>query len=242
MPIRIEIAYLAVLLAGLATTARADLTVSFQTENPTIPTGGTETIGVYVSSSADAGSPDLVNFFQITLGIDQVSGPNGFLQFSPSPSADYVNRPDYIFSGISSGPFPDVSGPNFGTFQVSDSSLTLTDDYNYGNGDPVALSTASGRRLLASIQVVAPTNQVSVGDVFQIGLISDQSFFQLNDFSMGTVVSDFTFGSSPAGVTITQAAVPEPATNVTALTGALLMAAYGWVHVRGPRPQGPRFI
>jgi hypothetical protein len=100
-----------------------------------------------------------------------------------------------------------------------------TDSTN--NLSTVSLSSSSGYLLLADLIVSAPTNDVNVGEVYTLGLItsSDNTFFD----QFGVPGSGVTVDGSIAGqLMITPSAVPEPSSIMIGLTGlAILSVCHG---------------
>ncbi|HZW32421.1 MAG TPA: hypothetical protein VFF52_17030, partial [Isosphaeraceae bacterium] len=128
---------------------------------------------------------------------------------------------------------------------------TFTAGDSTASGNPVSLSAADPPMLLAAIVLSAPTNSVHAGDVDTISLVplsgtgsmagGTPTFFDVVDFSnTGLETSAVPFTSTSGTVQITAAApVPEPASRITTLTGAILLMAYGMGRRRRPRAHRP---
>jgi hypothetical protein len=127
-----------------------------------------------------------------------------------------------------------------------DPMMTNYTDDTISGGDtalsPVTLSTTSRSFLLATVKFQAQTT-ASFGDTFAIGLvplnnpIPDQSQQPATYFEdqHGTQIP---YTSTPGTVTIgsgQSTIIPEPASTITSLTGAVLFAAYGLLRRRRSR-------
>jgi hypothetical protein len=229
---------LALLLAGLAVPAQADFMISIgdaanDGKPIDIAQGGTGTLYVWLTSTANSSSPDLLNNYAFEL---LISHPH-FLQFVNPPDTSYASQPNYVFFGDSAGVSATVSpmnGPN-DTFDASDSTAS---------GNPVALSkdtTPAPGILLATIGLSAPTNSVNVGDSYTISLNptsgngsmfplpSPPTFFDVFDFvGNNGETSHVPFTSTSGTVKITAASVPEPASIISGLVAlACLSGLHG---------------
>ncbi len=232
MPRKTWILSFAILTAGHSFPAGADVVISIGSTTAPGPStvdvaqGGTATIGIWVSSTADAGSPDVINEYGVDL---QINGP-GFLHFAPSGSQDFVNylsNGQYLFvqpfgfnnsfNGASNTPGGSIQTVNYSndTFLGADSTNDLS---------PVLLSSSTGYLLLASLKVMAPTNDVTIGDTYTLGFDtgSGNTFFdQFLVPNSGVNVSS----AVPGDMMITPAAVPEPSSIVSGLAGMLIVLA-----------------
>ena len=94
MPSRIAITCLAVLLAGLAAPAHADLVIEIA-DTP-VPSGGYNTLNIYLQSTTGS-SADAIDSYALQLTI---TGPNE-LNFTAAGGTGYLSDPNYIFSGDS---------------------------------------------------------------------------------------------------------------------------------------------
>jgi len=218
MPRRVWIWSLAVLLPLIASPARAGFLVSMT--SPAIPQGSTGTLDVFLTSTAPT-SPDPLNNFAFTL---QLTGPNE-LQFSPSQSFGYLSSSQYVFAGDSSDQMTPSPGGTVATTVYKNDTFVGNDSTFSGN--PVSLSSANTPVLLAALTLdAAITNP---GDTYSISLFpssgngsmssSNQTFFDVFDFNTGGgETSAVPFTSTSGTVTITGAAVPEPASIVSGLT------------------------
>jgi hypothetical protein len=255
---RIAIVGLAALLAGWAAPARADLSVSIGSTSVSL--GGTGTIDVYLTSDASALSPDMINNLAFTLQITPVVGA-GELQFSASQDFGYLNAgptpgPQYVFFGDSSDWIkgqalpPPVGGSATTTVYSNDTyfGFDSTNDLN-----PVSLSAGTSV-LLARLTLLAGTSLVHTGDVYQISLVPESgdgsqnsnfsTYFNVVDSGLNET-SHVSFKSTPGPglVTITAATVvPEPASTLTGLTGAVLLTAYGLRRRERSKAQLPEFL
>jgi len=235
---QIGIGCLALVLAcSLAIPARAGLVVSVGSTS--INQGGTGSIDVYLSSTADPTMPDLINDYTFTLQI-MPTGP-GELQFSTAQSFGYLNQPQYVFSGDSADYVfgtsfpPPVGGFGFPTVYANDSFLGFD---NTNSFNPVSLSTLSGQVLLATLSLDATIT--SMGETFTVGLVpssGDGSMAGNASSYFNVVDSDFNelsavpFTSTAGTVTITASAIPEPASIISGLTGAaIVFLASCWYH------------
>jgi len=215
---------LAVVLPLFAVSARADFVISIG--SPSIPQGGSGTLDVWLTSNANATSPDPLNNYAFTL---QITGPNE-LQFSPSQSFAYLTSGQYVFAGdstaqITSSPGGTVALTNYpnDTFVGNDSTFS---------GNPVSLSSANTPVLLAALTLDATIT--SPGDSYTVSLAppsgngsmnsSGQTYFDVVDFAnTGLETSAVSFTSTAGTVTITAQSVPEPGSIVSALTGMLIL-------------------
>jgi hypothetical protein len=229
---------LVIVLAGFARPARANFVVSIG--STTVPQGGTGSLDVLVSSTASAASPDQLNNLAFTL---QITGPNE-LRFSPTQSFSYLNSAQYIFSGDSGDHTSGLPGGTVANTVYTGDTFIGSD--SAASGKPVSLSAASGPVLLAHLSLDATIT--NVGDSYTIGLvppsgngsINSSSFtvFDVFNSSTGAETSAVPFTSNPGTVTITAAAVPEPASIVSGLTGLALLAGFlGAYRLRHPRKQ-----
>ncbi len=234
-----------ILLASfLATPAHAGLIVSIGSTS--IAQGGTGSIDVYLGSTADPSMPDQVNDYAFTLQI-MPSGA-GNLAFSGTQGFAYLNSPQYVFYGDSADYIagetspPPIGGTSFTsmTGYTNDSFLGFD---NTNSFTPISLSTASGQVLLATLSLDATIT--SVGETFTVGLVptsgsgsmagNSSSYFNVVDSNFNEL-SAVPFASVSGTVTITAAAVPEPASIVGCLTGAaIVLLAARWSKRRPAR-------
>jgi hypothetical protein len=231
MPLRLRIWLLAMLLCLTGGSARADFVISIS--SVTVPQDGTGTVDVWLTSTASSSSPDLLNDYGFTL---QITGPNE-LQFANTQSYGYLSSSQYVFAGDSDDQMTSSAG---GTVTSSGPPNGYPNDTFVGydstfSGNPVSLSSANAPALLASLTLSAAIT--AVGDSYTIGLIlpsgdgsissSVQTYFDVLDFSgAGTETSSVPFTSTSGTVMISPAAVPEPASIVSALTGLLILIGF----------------
>jgi hypothetical protein len=216
----VAIGCLVLVLAGLAAPARANFVISIGSAS--IPQGGTATIDVLLTSTADSASPDLLNNYGFTL---QITGPNELLTFTSPPITGFESNSQYVFLGDSSGPNPAVSTTVYGgdTYASQDSTAS---------GNPVQLSSTDTPKLLAVVSLDA-AGITNVGDTYTVSLVpptgngsiagNPPTFFDVFDFNTGGETSAVPFTSTPGTLTIV-AAIPEPASLVSALAGVAVLA------------------
>lgn len=229
---RIGIAFLAIALLGLeAVSAQASLVISVGSTS--ISQGGTGSIDVYLSSTASSSAPDQFNDYAFMLEI--MPNTVGNLAFSSSQSFAYLDIPNYIFHGNSADYVAGLtSPPPIGGFP--ETSVYANDSFlgfdNAQNFSPVSLSTNSGQVLLATLSLNAL--QTSAGESFTIALVPTSgsgsmlsgaaSYFNVVDSNFNEL-SAVPFASTSGTVNIIASAVPEPASVVSGLIGALLLVA-----------------
>ncbi|WP_148596839.1 PEP-CTERM sorting domain-containing protein [Aquisphaera giovannonii] len=217
------------LALGWAVPARADLVISIG--DATVAQGGTGTLNVYLSSTADASAPDVINNYAFLIQI--TANTAGNLAFSSSQGFGYLNDGSYVFFGNSADYVaglmspPPVGGTPSTTDYPNDSfvGFDTTNDFS-----PVALSSSSGPVLLASLSLDASIT--SEGESFTVSLVPNAgdgssgsgsgTYFDVVDdgFSEQSAVS---YTSTSGTVTIT-AAVPEPASASLGLIATCLLA------------------
>jgi hypothetical protein len=233
---RIRLGYLVVLWIASAVPARADLVVSIGSTS--VAQGGTGTLDVYLSSTVDPSSPDVINDYAFTLQIT----PNtvGNLAFSVSQNFGYLSVGNYVFFGNSSDDVaglaspPPVGGILETTTYANDTFLSF-DNTNDFSSD--RLSTSSGSVLLATLSLDASIT--SAGESFTVGLVPTtgsgssiggaSSYFNVVDSNFNEL-SSVSFTSTSGTVMITAASVPEPASIVSGLIGLLILIGYGRCH------------
>jgi hypothetical protein len=236
---RTRIGCLVVLLIGSAVPAQADLIVSIG--STTVAQGGTGSIDVYLSSTANPSSPDMINDYTFTLQIT----PNtvGNLAFSSSQSFGYLNSGNYVFFGNSADYIagltspPPVGGILETTVYANDTFLGFDNTNDFGS---ISLSSSSGQVLLATLTLDASIT--SAGESFTVSLVPPtgngsssggaSTYFNVVDSSFNEL-SAVPFTSTPGTVMITPSAIPEPASIVSGLTAVLILA--GFHHVRHRR-------
>lgn len=229
---------LAFILAVVATPARADLLITFN--SPTITQGGTGTLDVYLSSNASLSSPDLLNNFAYTI---QISGTNN-LQFSSAQSFSYLTNSQYIFAGDSEN--QSTSTPGGVVTKTVYANDTFVGFDSTASGHSISLSSSSTHVLLAALTVDATIT--NPGDTYTVSLIpasgdgsmnsNSQTYFDVLDLGTGNETSAVPFSSTSGTVTISAAAVPEPSSIVQGLTALLIMAGVGGVRRRRPQRGG----
>jgi hypothetical protein len=251
---RLVFVYLEFPLAGLVAPARTELHVVIGSTS--IAQGGTGTIDVSLTSDATS-NPDMINNLGFTLQITQVVG-SGQLRFASSQDFGYLNAgpspgPQYVFSGnsadwISGQAFPPPVGglvTQSATGYANDTFIGFDSTNDLG---PVSLSASSTPVLLARLTLDAGMNLVNPNDRYQISLVpssgdgsqssSPATYFDVID-SGRHETSSVSFDSTPGTVMITTAVIPEPASTITSLTGAVLLTAYGWRRCRCSRAHRP---
>lgn len=239
---RIAIGCLAVLLAGMAAPARAELVIYAQ--DTTVNSGGYGYLNIYL-----AGEPtDLFDTYQVTLSITPMSPAVGTVVFAPvgaapnptnaasgeqpfsylypsgSTASNYIFANDSLDStaGVNGGLQP--SGYASTYFTITDLSLSGSEYAPSSTGAP---TLADPGTLLASLLIQAvstsPLEQYSVNLVSNgSGGIGD-TFFTNSGNSVGYSP---TLGSAPNfSGTITISSVPEPAPLVTGMTALLILAS-----------------
>ncbi len=233
MPRRLWVLCLAFLLAGFAVSARAGQ-INISIVAAPVTQGGTGTVNVFLTDTASSSSPDLINQYAFQLQITNNGVDNTQLAFSGNQDFGYVsNNPAYVFYGDSnaaqSSP-PYIGGPPTQTVYPND---TFTGTDSTFSGNPVSLS-AGTTYLLASLSVTAltPASPV-VGDSFTISLVPasgtgslsppTNTYFDNFDFNSGAELWATPFTSTSGTVNIA-AAVPEPASIISGLTGMLILA------------------
>ncbi|HZW29479.1 MAG TPA: hypothetical protein VFF52_02165 [Isosphaeraceae bacterium] len=253
---RIGMLCAAVLLTGSAVPARAELNVVISSTS--IAPGSTGMIDVYLTSDASSSNPDMLNNLAFTLQITQVVG-TGELQFTPAQDFSYLNAgsspgPQYVFLGNSSDWISGQSTPPPVGGVVTQSMTGYANDTFIGfdstnDLNPVSLSASNTPVLLARLTFFAGMNLVNPNDVYQVSLVPNSgdgsrdsgssTYFNVVDSGFNET-SHVSFGSTPGTVTITEATVvPEPASTITSLTGAVLLMAYGVRRRRGSKAQSP---
>jgi hypothetical protein len=220
-------------LSLLAAPARADFIVSIG--SATIPHGGTGTLDVMLTSTASSLSPDLLNNYGFTL---QITGPHE-LQFSSSQSFGYLSNSQYVFAGDSTDQMTSSPGGTVNTTVYTNDTFVGSDSTNSGN--PVSLSSTNTPVLLAALTLDATIT--SPGDVYTVNLVppsgngsmstSMQTFFDNFNFDTGQETSAVPFTSTPGTMTISAAAVPEPASIFLGAAAAAILG--GAVGVRALR-------
>jgi hypothetical protein len=229
---RIEIGILGLFLTVVsALPAQADLVVSIS--STAVTQGGTGTLDVFLSSNGFSSSPDQINDYAFTLEIT----PNtvGNLAFSSSQSLGYLSASDYAFFGNSADDItgqaspPPIGGTPLTTVYANDTFLGFdtTNDLT-----PVSLSSTSGKVLLATLTLDASI--ASAGESFTVSLVPNTgegssslgaaTYFNVVDSNLNEL-SAVPFTSTPAKVNIVAAAVPEPASIIPALAGAIFVAS-----------------
>jgi hypothetical protein len=191
----------------------------------TIPQGGTGSLDVLLTSTADPRAPDQLNDFAFTL---QITGPNE-LQFTPVQSFAYLSSSQYLFNGDSTAQLTSSEG---GTVSqtVTPNDTFIGSDSTY-SGNPVSLSSASSPVLLAALTL--DTTITNPGDCYTIRLVpsvgdgswnsSGQTYFHVVDFTnTGQETSAVPFTSGSGTVTIAGASVPEPDSILLALIASFL--------------------
>jgi hypothetical protein len=224
MPRRLWICCLAVALLLCTTQARADFIVSI--ESLTIPQGSTGTLDVMLTSTASSSSPDLLNNYGFTL---QITGPHE-LQFSSSQSFSYLSSSQYLFFGDSTDQMTSSPGGTTATTVYTNDTFVGNDSTFSGN--PVSLTSTNTPVLLAALTLDATIT--SPGDVYTVSLVppsgngsmntSTQTFFDNFNFDTGQETSAVPFTSTAGTVMISAAAVPEPASIISGVTAALVLA------------------
>ncbi len=222
----------AVLACLMALPARAGLVISVGSTS--INQGGTGSINVYLSSTANPAMPDQINDYTFTLQI--TANTVGDLAFSETQSFAYLSSPQYVFyndsadyiAGMNSP--PPVGGTPFTSIYNNDSFVGFD---NTNSFNPVSLSTASGQVLLATLNLDATIT--SVGESFTVALVPSfgsgsqtggaSSYFNVVDSGFNEL-SATPFTSTSGTVSIIASAIPEPASIVCALTGFLISASW----------------
>jgi hypothetical protein len=234
MRCRIGLGWLVVLLVGSGVPARAGLVVSIG--STTVAKGSTGTLDVYLSSTASPSSPDHINDYAFSLQIT----PNtvGDLAFSASQGFGYLNSSQYVFFGNSADYIagltspPPIGGTILTTVYAGDSFLGFDNTNNFAQ---VSLSSSSGQVLLAALTLDASIT--SAGESFTVSLVpssgngsshsSASTYFNVVDSNFNEL-SAVPFTSTSGTVTITAAAVPEPASIISGLTAFLVLSGvYG---------------
>ena len=235
---RVWIGFLAGLLTLCATGgSHAGLTVAIA--SPTVATGGSGSIEVDITNTGNS-SVELNNY-AIQLQITPTGGTLSQLAFS-SPTTqqlgyltDSSSVPSYVFLGNSADavPPPFIGGPastvcNNDTFNVTDSTA-----------DGGAVTIASGQTFLVAVLPLTTLTQLDpqAGDTFMVSLVpgsgdgsittSGSTYFDVldldqNSSTYGQELSAVAYTSTSGMVSISSAAVPEPATIVSGLTAMLI--------------------
>ena len=185
-------------------------------------------------------TPDQFNNLGFTL---QISGPSD-LQFSSSQGFGYLSNSNYVFAGDSADEInSNPGGYVIQTVYPGDTFFGL--DYT-SSGNPISLSTDSKPVLLAALTLDATITSAS--DQYTVSLMpstgagtSSMSSTYFDTIDSNNVESNpLSFTGSPGTVTIASAAVPEPNSSLTGLSGALLLAAYGCGRLRRSRTHRAR--
>lgn len=191
-------------LVAFSTPLRSDIIVDVR--DATIAANGTGFVDVLISS--DTTSTDLIESFGFEF---QISAPtvNGALRFSAiqSDSEIFATVPDYdyVFLGDSINFHADRS--------LADEQRLLGGDAASGN-----VSIAGGTFLMARLELehISGSPLGAVGETFTISLLpgGNTDFLDENSLSLNQ-------GTHSSGiVTITSAAVPEPASTAVLLVGS----------------------
>jgi hypothetical protein len=238
---------LAMSLSTFAIPARAELVISIQ--NTSVVQGDTGIVNVFLTSTATAQAPDLINNYAFQLQITNNGVDNTQLAFSANQDFGYVNAtasptPPYVFLGDSfaaqSSP-PFIGGPPTQTIYPND---TFTGVDSTFSGNPVSVS-AGTTYLLTSLTVTTATGAAPIsGDSFTVSLVpptgngsisaGTNTYFDNFDFNSGSELSATPYTSTSATVKITPASVPEPASIISGLTALLVVAGvHGLRHFGG---------
>ncbi len=226
-----------ILVAGFAAPVRADLVIYLQ--DTTVPNKGYEVMNIWLGS--DSPSTDSFNDYSVQL---QITGPN-VLQFAPNPSMpstatpqtqnyNYLSAANYIFSGDSLFGISDVNagtpvgGTNNTQFIITDSSLSGA---NY-----VPPNNTPGVTLLASLVLYAfdtnPDDSYTVSVIAGTNTFFNTNFDPTTNVRNGAGLADGYRGTASIG----PAAVPEPASIISALTGLALVTSFaGYARIRRMR-------
>jgi hypothetical protein len=234
---RVWVLFLALLLAGLVVPAQADLVISIQDNSVT--EGGSGTVDVFLTSTAGPQNPDLINNYAFQLQITNNGVDNTQLAFSANQDFGYISNtglnPAYLFLGDSFAAQPPASaiGTPGQTVYPND---TFTGTDSTFSGNPVSLSSGT-TYLLASLTITTLTGAAPIaGDAFTISLVPNSgtgslfdnpnTYFDNFDFNSGTELSATPFTSTTGTVNIVGAAVPEPASIISAMTALLILSGF----------------
>jgi len=246
----IWIGCLAILLAGVVPSARADLSIFIQ--DTTVAQGGYNVVNVWLGSSSS--STDVFNNYSLDLQITgglflQFANNNSSGPFQPDATTqnyNYLTASNYIFNQngqdslfgltLSNAGGP-VSGSDNQEFRVGDQSFSFN-TYSPSTTNP-------GDTLLASLVLfAAPIN--TVGATYSISVVSgSNTFFNQADISGPISGMDLTYSqdTSQTGYTGTATigtasiTTPEPSSLVVvSIVLVLLVGLHGVSRLR--RPQG----
>lgn len=205
-------------VAGAAVPAQADLIVTVGSAN--IPSGGTGTVDVYVTSTSN----DMLGVTSLQFDISRISGAS-LLEFANPQSNSFLSQTNYVFAGdsfdyINSIPF---FGPPFTTVTPND---TVSGGDNTNDFTNVTLTT--GQPYLLAALTVQSQAGAPVGDLFSISL-DPSSQFLLSDFA-----TQVPYTSTPGTITISPAfSTPEPATWTLLISGGSFL--FWWRRRTQPR-------
>jgi hypothetical protein len=227
---RIAIGCLAMLLAGWAAPAQADLVVYVQ--DTTVTAGSTTELSVYIGSTSVPTSNDAFDSFQIQLD-SNASSPNQ-LGFTTNGSAAYLNDSSYIYGSGNSGDAangfnPATYPPPYNSPSTIVAPTILIGDFA-NSGLPAPLDNVPGDTLLGQVQIYA-LNTVPGTYTVTLDLTSGNTVF--NNSSTGDnlpYTQGIANGFTGTITVIAPAAIPEPASVVSGMTALVLIA--GWHGVR----------
>lgn len=229
---RIAIGCLAVLVAGFAAPAKAELYVYIQ--DATVTAGSTATLNVYVGSDGSPTSSDAFSLFQIQLD-SNAPAPNQ-LGFTANGSTAYLNQSPYLLNG-NSGDFQNSISPwTLPTPVVVPSPAVQIGDFTV-TGTVYPPDNTAGDTLLGQVQISAEaTNSGTYTNVITLDTNSANTFF-MNDTGSVTFAQGYAPGYGGT-ITVLPASVPEPASIVSGLTAVLLLAGFNGIQ-RHRRSRSP---
>jgi hypothetical protein len=230
MPRNLCVCGLSALLAFFAVApARAGLVVSIASTS--VAAGGTGSVEVDIANNGNASVA--INDYAIQLVIAPTNGTMTQLAFSSPTSGQlgYLSDSNYIFvnDSFAALPPPFVGLPAQTIY--NDDTFTATDSTVSGN----TISIGVGQSYLLAVLPIATLTQLDpqVGDSFSVSLNPGSgtgssgggasTYFNVLD-SNNNEISSVSFTSNSGMVTISAAAVPEPASIVSGLTGILIGA------------------
>ena len=190
--------------------------------NVTIAPGGSGYLDVLIKSD---GTDSFQNYFlDFTIsGAAQAADPINFVASIITAPQLSAMSPDYIFLG-DSAEFNAPIGIDFVTDQpgspIANDLISVT-DATFSLADRTIIS-ADGNFLLARLNFIAPLT-ATPGNVYDIKMDTVTSFFK------DALANPVTFSSSIGSITISSAAVPEPASFVVL---GLVAAVGGYVRRR----------
>jgi hypothetical protein len=243
---RIAIGCLAMILAGLAAPAQADLVIYVQ-DTP-VNAGGYGYLNVYLGSTNPGA--DAFDTYSVNLQITPVINTGGTLLFAannpagPSPGNaalglqpyNYLSAANYIFSGDSTDGIAGVNGGNPPTGAPSPGATFFIQDQSFSSSEYVPPGNTPGPGgttvLLASL--LLDSLSTNVGETYAVSVVASLTGAPDTSFTNNSTPVNYSQDTSQPGfsgtITIGTSAIPEPASVVSGMTALVLIA--GWHGVR----------